>query len=117
MRWKERRRKESSAFSRRTVSIFTTVASQLTRFGSGVSRFSFHPMKPIDTKSIDLVRMMHVLISHGLRSGFWSVKQHQFGCSDLLQAVTRSRPAYHLFDIHDAYGIEKLQTTPFPMRQ
>lgn len=37
-----------------------------------------------------------------------------YGCPDLLEAVSTIRPQYHLFGhIHDAYGIEKTEHTTF----
>jgi len=39
---------------------------------------------------------------------------NNFGCVDLLQAVSKIRPKYHLFGhIHAGYGIEKSQYTTF----
>jgi len=37
-----------------------------------------------------------------------------YGCPDLLQAVERIKPRYHLFGhVHAAHGIKKLQQTTF----
>jgi predicted phosphodiesterase len=56
-----------------------------------------------------------VLITHRPPYGILDQSNNiRFGCTDLLQAVTRIRPAYHLFGhIHDAYGIEKQKRTTF----
>jgi Icc-related predicted phosphoesterase len=38
----------------------------------------------------------------------------QYGCPDLLQAVLKIKPKFHLFGhIHDAYGMERSKTTTF----
>lgn len=69
-----------------------------------------------DTKSIELIPDdVDVLITHQPPYGILDQSNDtRFGCSDLLQAVRRISPAYHLFGhIHDAYGIEKHKQTTF----
>ena len=79
--------------------------------------FFFSPDEPnSNTKTIDLVpNDADVIITHRPPFGILDQSSNtRFGCSDLLQAVTRIRPAYHLFGhIHDAYGIEKHKQTTF----
>jgi Icc-related predicted phosphoesterase len=56
-----------------------------------------------------------VLISHRPPLGILDfVEGENFGCSDLLQAVLKIRPKYHLFGhAHAGYGIEKSASTTF----
>ena len=79
--------------------------------------FFFSPDEPnSNTKTIDLVpNDADVIITHRPPFGILDQSSNtRFGCSNLLQAVTRIRPAYHLFGhIHDAYGIEKHKEITF----
>jgi len=56
-----------------------------------------------------------VLISHSPPYGILDFDDNiNYGCPDLLKAVGRINPRYHLFGhIHAAYGIKKLQQTTF----
>ena len=56
-----------------------------------------------------------VLISHSPPYGILDFDGNiNYGCQDLLKAVERIRPHYHLFGhIHAAHGIKKLQQTTF----
>ena len=55
-----------------------------------------------------------ILISHRPPYGILDNAGYAFGCSDLLQAVLKISPRYHLFGhIHYAYGMEKLEETTF----
>jgi len=57
----------------------------------------------------------NVLISHSPPYGILDFDDNiNYGCPDLLQAVERINPHYHLFGhIHAAYGIIQLQQTTF----
>jgi Icc-related predicted phosphoesterase len=57
----------------------------------------------------------NVLISHNPPYGILDVDDNiHYGCRNLLQAVERIKPLYHLFGhIHAAYGIKKFQKTTF----
>jgi len=69
-----------------------------------------------NTNTIDLIgNDVDVLITHRPPYGILDQSGNtRFGCPDLLQAIKRLRPAYHLFGhIHDAYGIEKHKETTF----
>lgn len=56
-----------------------------------------------------------VLITHRPPYGILDFDDgNHFGCVDLLQAVPKIRPKYHLFGhVHAGYGIEKSQHTSF----
>lgn len=55
-----------------------------------------------------------ILISHRPPYGILDTSFKSFGCPDLLLAVLRIAPRYHLFGhVHDAYGIDKAQATTF----
>lgn len=55
-----------------------------------------------------------VLISHIPPYGILDRTDNSYGNPDLLQAVLRIKPAYHLFGhIHGAYGMEKVNDTIF----
>ena len=56
-----------------------------------------------------------VLISHSPPYGILDLENNtNRGCPDLLQAVLKIKPTYHLFGhIHSAYGIEKSDHTAF----
>lgn len=56
-----------------------------------------------------------VLISHSPPFGILDFEDNiNHGCPDLLQAVLKIKPTYHLFGhIHKAYGIEKSNNTIF----
>jgi len=57
----------------------------------------------------------NILISHSPPYGILDFDDNvNYGCLDLLHAVERINPRYHLFGhIHAAYGIKKLQQTTF----
>ncbi len=58
----------------------------------------------------------HVLITHGPPQGHGGVTQSgvDAGCEELLAAVERIRPAYHVFGhIHEAYGVTSNGETTF----
>jgi Icc-related predicted phosphoesterase len=56
-----------------------------------------------------------VLITHRPPYGILDFEDgNNFGCVDLLQAVSKIRPKYHLFGhVHAGYGVEKVQYTTF----
>jgi Icc-related predicted phosphoesterase len=56
-----------------------------------------------------------ILITHRPPYGILDFEEgNNFGCIDLLQAVSKIRPKYHLFGhVHTGYGIEKAQYTTF----
>ena len=57
----------------------------------------------------------NILITHRPPYGILDFDDgNNFGCVDLLQAVQKVRPKYHLFGhVHAGYGIEKSQWTTF----
>jgi len=58
---------------------------------------------------------IQVLISHSPPYGILDFEDNiNYGCKDLLNAVERIKPRYHLFGhVHAAHGIKKLQQTTF----
>lgn len=55
-----------------------------------------------------------VLITHRPPMGILDTAENSYGCPDLLLAVLKIRPQYHLFGhVHDAYGLEKSKHTTF----
>jgi len=56
-----------------------------------------------------------VLITHRPPYGILDfADNYNYGCADLLQAVLKIKPKYHLFGhIHDGYGVEKHDNTDF----
>ena len=56
-----------------------------------------------------------ILITHRPPFGILDFDEnHNFGCFDLLQSVSKIIPKYHLFGhVHTGYGIEKKQHTTF----
>jgi Icc-related predicted phosphoesterase len=55
-----------------------------------------------------------ILITHRPPLGILDTTDNSYGCIDLLQAVLKISPRYHLFGhAHGAYGIEKSNATTF----
>ncbi len=57
-----------------------------------------------------------ILITHGPPKGILDKTMHglEVGCQDLLEAVQRICPRYHIFGhIHEAYGIHQIDNTQF----
>ncbi|MDR1181432.1 MAG: metallophosphatase domain-containing protein [Bacteroidales bacterium] len=55
-----------------------------------------------------------ILITHSPPFGILDTTDNSYGCPDLLQAVLKIKPKYHLFGhVHGAYGIEKSAYTTF----
>ena len=56
------------------------------------------------------------MLTHGPPLGFGdkTARQEEVGCEDLLEAVQRIKPKYHVFGhIHEAYGIFESKHTTF----
>lgn len=55
-----------------------------------------------------------ILVTHRPPFGILDTTDNSYGCPDLLQAIIKIRPKYHLFGhVHMAYGIEKSVHTIF----
>ncbi|MCL2074391.1 MAG: metallophosphatase domain-containing protein [Marinilabiliaceae bacterium] len=55
-----------------------------------------------------------ILITHRPPFGILDTTDNSYGCPDLLQAVLKVQPRYHLFGhVHGAYGIKKSKNTTF----
>ena len=69
----------------------------------------------IEQLMVQIPEDTNILISHCPPYGILDFDDNiHYGCSDLLKAVERINPRYHLFGhIHAAHGIKKLQQTVF----
>lgn len=78
--------------------------------------FNLERGRPIKRKWDLIPEGIDVLVTHGppLEHGDHVVRGEDVGCADLLDAVTRVKPRYHVFGhIHEGYGVDRDKDTVF----